>query len=320
MTPAVLAGGHRTTLTVGTFDGLHLGHQQVLAEIASRARRAGRTSALVTFEPHPLQVIAPERAPGLLTTRAERRLLWPLFGLDAVVVLPFTAALRELSAEAFVRQILVAQLDVAELVMGSDHGFGRDRRGDAGMLRALGAALGFDVTVVAPVLDDGAGVSSTRIREAVSRADLHTAGRALGRPYAVLGEVVPGAGRGRAIGFPTANVRVDDPSKCLPPIGVYAVRAEVDGVLHDGMAHFGPRPTFGEPDRALEVHLFEWPDEPLYGVALRVELISRLRATRRFKDAEDLARQLGEDRSATRAALSGGALPAALTTGHSGHS
>lgn len=305
MIPAVLAGDRRTTLTVGTFDGLHRGHQQVLGEIARRARSTGRASALVTFEPHPLHVIAPERAPGLLTTRAERRLLWPLFGLDAVVVLPFTAALRELSPEAFVREILVAQLRVGELVMGSDHGFGRDRRGDADMLRALGAAQGFEVTVIAPVLDAGAAISSTRIREAVSRADLAAAGRALGRPYAVLGDVVPGAGRGRALGFPTANVRVDDPRKCLPPHGVYAVRAEVDGVLHDGMAHFGPRPTFGDPAVALEVHLFEWPDEPLYGTRLRVDLVTRLRATRQFGDAQDLARQLGEDRTATRAALSG---------------
>lgn len=300
-----LPGERRTTITVGTFDGFHRGHGAVLEEIVGRARDAGRASLLVTFEPHPLEVVAPERAPRLLTTPGEKRLLWPLFDLDYVHVLAFTEELRRLSPEEFVRRILVERMRLGELVIGYDHGFGKDRSGDVDTLRRLGVELDFDVDVVGPV--EGAGgegaVSSTEIRAAVERGDFDAAERGLGRRYDALGEVVPGAGRGRELGFPTANVRLDHPRKCLPPEGVYAVRVEVAGEWIDGMANLGPRPTFDERTPRLETHLLGWDGDELHGVLTRTEFVTRLRDVERFEGPDELAAQLERDREAARTAL-----------------
>ena len=300
---AELPGTRRTTVTVGTFDGIHRGHQAVLAEIVRRARESGRAAVLVTFDPHPLEIVAPERAPALLTVSDERRLLWPLFGLDYVHVVRFTEAVRQMPPEDFVREILVRRLRVGELVIGYDHGFGKDRSGNVDVLRRLGAEIGYAVDVVGPVEVDSDPVSSSRVRQAVESADFDAAELGLGRPYSALGQVERGAGRGRALGFATANVRLADPRKCLPPDGVYAVRVELDGALHDGMANLGSRPTFGEAERGLEAHLFDWDGEALYGARPLVEFVARLRATRRFEGPSQLTEQLERDRRAAQAAL-----------------
>jgi riboflavin kinase/FMN adenylyltransferase len=298
-----LLGDRRTTITVGTFDGVHRGHQEVLLEIVSRARAAGRAAVLVTFEPHPLELIAPEKAPCLLSTATEKRMLWPAFGLDYVHVLRFTDALRKLTPEQFVRRVLIDRLRLGELVIGHDHGFGRDRSGDVDVLRQLGREEGFVVDVVAPVTDSGSAISSTQIRRAIAEAAFEKAETGLGRPYAVLGEVESGVGRGRSMGYPTANLRLEDGMKCLPPAGVYAVRVEVEGRWYGGMANLGPRPTFGEEGSRLEVHLFDWDDEPLYGAMPSVAFVSALRAIRKFSGPEELADQLGRDEVGARAAL-----------------
>lgn len=300
-----LPGSRRTTVTVGTFDGIHRGHQAVLDEIVSRAGAAGRASVLVTFEPHPLVVVAPERAPLLLTTPAEKSRLLPLFGLDYVHVLRFTEELRATAPEAFVRDILVERLRVGELVIGYDHGFGRDRGGDVDTLRRLGERHGFAVDVVGPVTDGDGAWSSSVLRGAIEAADLARAEAGLGRPYSALGLVRPGAGRGRELGFPTANVELD-PRKCLPPEGVYAVRVDLDGEVHGGMANLGPRPTFDEPGSGLEVHVFGWSGGSLAGRVLEVEFATRLRSVRRFAGPDELVEQLGRDRHAARAALERG--------------
>ena len=192
-----LPGSRRTTVTVGTFDGIHRGHQAVLAEIVARARAADRAAVLVTFDPHPLEIVAPDRAPALLTTADERRLLWPLFGLDYVHVVRFTEAVRQMPPEVFVREVLIGRLRVGELVIGYDHGFGKDRSGDVEVLRRLGSELGFAVDVVGPVEAGSEAISSSRVRRAVEAADFATAELALGRPYSALGRVERGAGRGR---------------------------------------------------------------------------------------------------------------------------
>jgi riboflavin kinase/FMN adenylyltransferase len=298
-----LPGTRRTTLTVGTFDGMHRGHQAVLAEIVRRARAAGRASVLVTFEPHPLSVVAPERAPCLLTSMTEKRLLWPLFGLDYVHVLAFTEAFRRLSPEDFVRAILIERLRVGELVIGYDHGFGKDRKGDVETLRRLGAEGDFTVDVVGAVEVGETAVSSTKIRRAVAAGEFDTAAAALGRPYSALGEVVPGARRGQRLGFPTANIRLDDPAKCLPPEGVYAVRVEVEGARFDAMANLGSRPTFGERTSRLEVHLLDWSGGSLYGAHPCVEFVARLRGVRHFEGPRELVGQLERDRRDARSAL-----------------
>lgn len=295
--------GRGTTVTVGTFDGVHLGHRRVLLEIADRARRAGRRSLLVTFEPHPLEIVNPPAAPHLITTPPERAEYLAQCDLDIAVFMRFTRELSQFPPESFVH-LLYERFHMRELVIGHDHGFGRGRAGDVALLRDLGARMGFAVDVVDEVDVDGRPVSSTLVRRAIAGGDLQTAARQLGRPYALAAPVVPGAERGRRIGYPTINLAPPDPRKLLPPDGVYAVTVEWAAGRAGGMMHQGPRPTFRDPDRSLEVHLLDG-DAAGYGTQVKVSWISRLRDVRRFPTADALKRQLDKDFAAARAALTG---------------
>ena len=290
-----------SVVTVGTFDGLHRGHQRVLAEVVGRARAGGLTSVLVTFDPHPLEVLNPAACPKLLTLPDEREELLAGAGLDRVVVLPFTGAVAQQSPEEFIRG-LRAEYALEQLVLGYDHAFGRGRSGDEALVRRLGAAEGFGVAVVDAVRDDGQPISSTLIRAAVASGDLAGAARWLGRPYGLLGRVVPGAGRGRTIGVPTINLAPPDPRKLLPPDGVYAVWVWWRGTRYGGMMNQGARPTFAEQGRTLEVHLFDFAGD-LYGETVRVEWVQRLRDVQAFPSRDALVAQLERDRQAARASL-----------------
>jgi riboflavin kinase / FMN adenylyltransferase len=293
---------HGSVVTVGSFDGVHLGHQSVLREIGERARAAGRASVLVTFDPHPLEVVNPGAAPPLLTTGPERLEILALSPLDYVVLLRFDRHLAELSPEQFVRQILVDRCAVRELVIGHDHGFGRGRSGDVETLRRLGAGLGFGVDVVEAVDLSGQLVSSSRIRRAVAGGDLHTAGAMLGRPYGVVGRVGQGDRRGRELGVPTINLSELSPRKLLPPDGIYAVIVEWREGRAGGMMHQGPRPTFHDGRRVLEAHLFGFEGD-LYGEWVRIEWVERLRDVERFESVVQLQAQMEEDRRKALAAL-----------------
>ena len=288
-------------VTVGTFDGLHRGHQRVLTVVVGRARAGGLTSVLVTFDPHPLEIVNPAACPKLLTLPDERQELLASTGLDRVVVLPFTRAVAQQSPEEFIRG-LRAELALEQLVLGYDHAFGRGRSGDEAVVRRLGAAEGFGVAVVDAVREDGQPISSTLIRAAVAHGDLAGAARWLGRPYGLLGRVVPGAGRGRTIGVPTINLAPPDMRKLLPPDGVYAVWVWWRGTRYGGMMNQGPRPTFAEQGRTLEVHLFDFAGE-LYGETVRVEWVQRLRDVQAFPSRDALVAQLERDRQAARASL-----------------
>jgi riboflavin kinase / FMN adenylyltransferase len=291
-----------SVVTVGSFDGVHRGHQAVLEEIARRAGATGRASVLVTFEPHPMAVVNPAAAPRLLTTPAERREVLAQTALHYAAFLRFDAALRALAPGDFVRRVLVERFGVRELVIGADHGFGRGRSGDVGTLQALGRAHGFAVDVVPPVYaDDGRPISSSRVRQAVAEGRLDEAAHLLGRPYTLTGTVVPGARRGRGLGFPTANVAVAD-VKLLPPDGVWAVWVEWPGGRSGGMVNQGPRPTVGDARHTVEAHLFGFAGD-LYGATIRIEWVARLREVRRFESLEALAAQLAQDAGAARAAL-----------------
>ncbi len=291
-----------TVVTVGTFDGVHLGHMAVLREIAQRAKAQGRKSVLVTFEPHPLVVVNPQAAPPELTSGPERREVLALTDLDYVVFLKFDRRLKEYSPERFVREVLVGRCGMRELVIGHDHGFGKGRSGDVETLRRLGATDGFAVDVVRAVEHAGHAVSSTAIRRAVAGGDLKAAARLLGRPYTLSGRVVQGAGRGRTIGIPTINVADFPDRKLLPPDGVYAARVEWAGGRAGGMLNQGGKPTFGDTRRTLEVHLFGI-DEDLYGQWVRVEWVERLRDVERFGSVGELTAQLQRDRAAALDAL-----------------
>jgi riboflavin kinase / FMN adenylyltransferase len=285
-----------TVVTVGSFDGVHLGHMAVLREIASRARAANRASVLVTFEPHPMEVVNPMAAPPLLTTPAERREILAQSELDYAVILRFDERLRTMAPERFVDEILLQRLAMRELVIGEDHGFGRGRSGDVAMLKQLGAQSGFGVDVVPPVRHPTAGiVSSSRIRTAVAHGDLPLVRQLLGRPFALSAVVIHGAHRGRSIGVPTINLPVPA-RKVLPPDGVYAVRVEWRGGSGGGMLNQGPRPTVGDMTRTLEAHVFDFEGD-LYGQWVRLEWVARLRDVRRFESLDGLKEQLVRDRA-----------------------
>jgi riboflavin kinase/FMN adenylyltransferase len=244
-----------TVVTVGSFDGVHLGHAAVLREIAARARAANRASVLVTFEPHPMEVVNPASAPLLLTTPVERREILAQSELDDAVILRFDERLRALAPEDFVRYRSgwwPASWSSARITAP------RGRAGDVEMLRVLGFRCGFAVEVVPPVTDPVAGiVSSSRIRTAIAHGDLPLARRMLGRPFTLSAVVAPGAKRGRTIGVPTVNLPVP-PRKALPPDGVYAVRVEWPGGISGGMLNQGHRPTVGDLSRTIEAHLFDF--------------------------------------------------------------
>lgn len=290
------------TVTVGSFDGVHLGHQSVLREIDRRARQAGRASVLVTFDPHPLEVVNPKAAPPLLTTGPERLEILALSPLDYVLLLRFDRYLAGLTPEEFVRQVLLERCAVKELVIGHDHGFGRDRSGDVDTLRRLGKSYGFEVDVVEPVDYGGQHVSSSRIRRAVAGGDLATAAAMLGRPYGVVGRVGEGERRGRLLGVPTINLSELPPRKLLPPDGVYAVRVQWRGGRAGGMMNQGPRPTFQDGRRVLEAHIFGFEGN-LYGEWVRIEWVERLRDVERFGSVEHLQKQLERDRARAEAVL-----------------
>lgn len=290
-------------VTVGTFDGVHLGHRDILRRLHEHASDTACPALLVTFRPHPLEVVNPAAAPMLLTPGEEQLDALVDSGPLLVAALPFTRALAAHSAESFVRDLLVRRYRVRRLVIGYDHGLGRGRSGDARFLASIGREIGFDVDVVAPTSDArGAPISSSAIRTAVAHGDLAQARAALGRHYAFRGAVVPGQQRGRDLGYPTLNLELGSSRKLLPPAGVYAVRAQTARGSFDGMMNLGPRPTFGELDRTLEVHLFgasgEW-----YGESVNVELVARLRDTVKFESIDALVAQLGRDADLARRAL-----------------
>ncbi len=298
----VPADGRGTVVTVGTFDGVHRGHWAVLQEIRARAEATGRRSVLLTFHPHPLRIVRPEHAPPLLTTPVEKKEILAESGLDWAVFLSFTAVLSRYPPRRFVEEILIERLGVEELVIGYDHGFGRGRSGDVDTLREIGGELGFDVDVVEPVLTDGEAISSTRIREAVAGGRMEEAARGLGRPYSVRGLVVRGEGRGRSLGFPTANLQVGESDKLMPPPGIYAVRGVLRRGTFPGALHVGPRPTFRGSPPATELHLIDFEGD-LYGEEVRVDLVRHLRPVRPFDSAAALVAQMKEDVEEARQVL-----------------
>lgn len=301
-----------TVITVGTFDGVHLGHRDVIERLVARARLLKVPSVLVTFEPHPLQIVNPSAAPLVLTSHDEKLEVLAETGIDYMAVVPFTSELSAFSAEEFVELVLRKRFRMTELLIGYDHGFGRQRAGNVDVLRTLGERDGFRVDVVAPVsTPDGHSVSSTSIRRAVAGGDLDRARAALGRLYSVTGRVIPGAQRGRTIGFPTLNLGPPPPRKLLPPEGVYAVRVQTPRGPVGGMMNLGPRPTFGDAATSLEAHLFDTAGD-FYGANVRIDFLSRLRETRKFASAQQLGLQLRLDERDARNALTLFSIPGNL--------
>lgn len=291
-----------TVATIGNFDGVHLGHRAIFRRVVEEARRVEGTATVVTFNPHPLKLLAPARAPQLINTYAERERLIAASCIDLLVCLPFTAELAAMSAEAFVSELLVRRLGLKRLVIGYDYAFGRNRQGNASFLRQAGERYGFSVEELAPIARDAEVYSSTRIRELLRAGEVETAAILLGRHFSLEGEVVHGAGRGQQIGFPTANIRTD--KELLPREGVYAVKVRRGETFIDGVANIGRNPTFGGETVSVEVHLFDL-DVNLYGEALRLYFLFRLRDEATFASIEELCAAIRNDIHQARLLLEG---------------
>jgi riboflavin kinase/FMN adenylyltransferase len=274
------------------FDGVHLGHRAILGTALTRARAAGLEAVACTFDPHPMEVLQPDRAPRPIATLDERLTLIGETGVDAAVVLAFTRELAAIEPEAFVKDVLLGRLRAREIVVGYNHRFGRGARGDARLLQELGDRVGFRAHVVPPMTVEGTAVSSTEIRAALQRGDVSTAARDLGRPYAIEGPVTSGAGRGRTLGFPTANIETERP--VLVARGVYRGRIHLEGGQHAAVVNVGVRPTFGEATLAVEAHVLDFAGD-LYGQRVRLEFLERLRDEMRFPSVGDLKAQVARD-------------------------
>ena len=293
----------RPVATIGNFDGVHLGHRAILAGLGERARILSSPAVALTFDPHPLKVVRPDLNLPLLTTPEQKLLLLAEAGLDATVVLPFTPEFAQTPAREFVTDYFAQRLKVQEVVVGYDYSFGRGREGNIALLEEMGQALGFGVQVVGPVEVEGAVVSSSLIRAVLRLGKVKEAARLLGRPYEVVGEVIPGKGRGgKLLNVPTANIRPDN--ELLPAMGIYAVWVHFDSQRHPGAANIGIAPTFGNGAFSLEVHLLDFSGD-LYGARLGVEFVARLREERRFASFQELADQIQKDISQARRVLEG---------------
>jgi riboflavin kinase/FMN adenylyltransferase len=303
-TPLLLPEGVRGgAVTVATFDVVHRGHRDVILTLVEAARRDHLLSVVVTFDPHPLDIVNPAAAPPLLTTRDEKVAAIAALGVDVIMVLPFTTELAQRAAEDFVEEFLLRRARLRTLFVGYDHGFGRNRMGDAAVLQALGASRGFTVTLVHPVPGPaGHPISSTGIRRAIAGGDLAKAAEGLGRPYSVHSTVVPGDRRGRLLGYPTINLAPIPARKLLPPDGVYAVECVVQGTTLPAMLNLGGRPTWGDAERRLEAHLFDTAGD-FYGASVEVRFVARIREVRAFPDGEALRAQLQQDEHVARALL-----------------
>ncbi len=290
-----------SVVALGAFDGVHLAHQKILDLAIAHARALAASAVACTFDPHPLQVLRPGQAPEPITTLEERLELIAERGIDVTVVIPFTLELSQVEPEAFVEDVLVGTLRAREIVVGFNHTFGRGARGDARLLQSLGPRLGFQTHVIPPLEVGGTPVSSSAVREALRAGDVALARRLLGRPWTVRGVVVRGAGRGRRLGFPTANVRPDRP--LLLATGVYAGYArigleETAGQSGDGghkcVVNVGYRPTFGEDQYWVEAYLIDFSGD-LYDRPIRLALAERIREERKFPDLDALVKQVRAD-------------------------
>ncbi|MEO5897660.1 MAG: bifunctional riboflavin kinase/FAD synthetase [Vicinamibacterales bacterium] len=285
-------------LALGNFDGLHRGHMKIIDRVRQRAGERGGTSAAMTFEPHPPRVLRPDKAPALLMTREQKVEALSRSGMQGLAVVRFTHDLSLWDPEKFVRTVLVEWMRVSEVWVGANFLFGHQRAGTFTVLRSLGARYGFRAEKIDPVRYKDFVVSSTRVRRLVTEGRVDEAGALLGHHYFLDGTVIRGAGRGREIGVPTANIATNN--ELTPPTGVYATCVTVDGVVHAAVTNIGMRPTFGDVDKpVIEAHLLD-ADRDLYGATVRLSFVQRLRDERPFPDVDALRAQIDADRRSAR--------------------
>ena len=280
-------------LTIGNFDGVHLGHRTIFRLIKERAKEKKGTSIVFTFEPHPLSVIAPERAPKLLTPFRDKMSLIKASGIDLTICANFTSEFSHIKAEDFVKNILSEKIGVREVFIGSNYHFGKGRKGTPALLKEFGITLGFKVNIVDEMTIRDVSISSSKIRTLIAKGKVHEASAFLGRRYAVEGVVIEGAKRGKSLlNIPTANISTSN--ELLPKDGVYAVTVQLDRKTYGGAANIGCNPTFKDKKFSCEVHIFEF-DEEILGKTIRINFIERIRDEMKFLKVEDLATQMKKD-------------------------
>jgi len=299
--PEDFTGG---VITIGNFDGVHLGHREIFRKIVEEAERRNTKSAVITFDPHPQKVMHPEKRPFFLLTPLNEKLdLISSCGVDAVILITFSAQFARVTAEEFVEDILWGKLRLSKLFVGYDYVFGKGRSGNAQCLKAYGKRFGFQVEEIGAVKRSGMISSSTNIRLSILDGNVKLASEMLGKPYNVSGTVVKGYKRGTDIGYPTANIQSE---KVIPATGVYAILAELEGIRHQGVINIGSNPTFGNKEISAEVHLLDFKGD-IYGKTITILFIDRLRDEIQFKGPEELARQIKKDIEQARKILSAGA-------------
>ena len=281
-----------SVVTLGNFDGVHLGHRELFRHLVKTARQLNCPSIVYTFDPHPLKFLAPDKAPLLLNTPEEKQRLIAASHIDYLIKTPFTAEFAAMTPEQFVDDVLIEKLQVKSLVVGYDYAFGKGRRGDTKFLKASGAENGFTVDVLQPVEADGLPYSSTRVRNMVAEGDVAGVVRLLGRQYNLEGRVVAGDQRGRELGFPTANLETD--KELLPAPGVYAVKVRHGSQEYNGVVNLGKRPTFEGDASTIEVHLLDYTGQ-LYDQNLRVYFVERLRGEKKFLTVDELVNAIAAD-------------------------
>ncbi len=287
------AGQRCAVVTIGNFDGIHLGHQLIFRRLSEEARREKCPAVVISFEPHPKMILHPERRPFYLITSPEEKIrLLADLDMDTLILIPFTLEYARTTAEEFVRGVLWEKLHIRKIIIGHDYTFGRGKEGNEGFLTAFGERLGFAVEVMNAVQVGGMTVSSTRIREAILAGEVGVAATLLGRPYNLGGRVVPGHRRGVELGFPTANIEPD--KELVPPRGVYAVQILLDGSRRPGVLNIGFNPTFDDQKLSIEVHIFDF-NEDIYGKTLDILFIERLRDEVRFANPGELIAQIERD-------------------------
>ena len=297
--------GYHTVATIGTFDGVHIGHKTILKRLQKAARASEGETVLISFHPHPRLVLFPENNPlRLLQTLDEKIETLDQFGLDKLLLVPFTREFSRLSSKIFIRDVLVRTVGIKKIVIGYDHRFGKNRDGGIEELQEMGEQYGYDVEEIPAQAIDDANVSSTKIRKALAQGDIQTAQKYLGYAYGFDGKVVHGEKQGRILGYPTANLEPVDRLKLIPADGVYFVRVKVTDRLYHGMMSIGKKPTMGEFERGHEVYLFDF-DQDIYDQIIRVEFLDYIRGEKKFNSIDQLIAAMKEDEAFCRGRMGG---------------
>lgn len=293
----------KPVITIGSFDGLHKGHQQIIRQVQELSKSDGTAHVIITFEPHPRQIIYPkDKELKLLTDIKEKKFLMEFYGVQYLVVVPFTIEFSQLNADEYIENFLIQGFSPGRIVIGYDHKFGLNRQGDIHYLKWYSKKFNYEVTEISQHLVSDISVSSTKIRRFLEQGDMTQVKNMLGHPYILVGQVVHGRKLGTQIGFPTANVVPDNPLKMIPPDGIYAVLIHIAGSIHKAVMYIGLKPTLGHHERSLEVHIFDFSDD-IYDQELMIEFVQFIRADIKFENVKAMTEQIGLDKEQAKLLL-----------------